>query len=742
MSFSASTCITNTGTTQLGPTLYFYSDVTGFGTSFGSDLTENLIGENCPYIMENIPDGTTIVRIIDPLTNCGVDIVLQSSDLCNICNLNFDVYETQTVSQIVAGNLVGSCDDDISDYIINWYGPGEGSANLAFTSGYGTEFANIGWDNTHPLTGSQSPLVEAGIYTPVIDRVIVNGTAFSSTGAPGTYAANLNCFDSSVVNVEPLRCDNGNNVGDYSHHYLFENVSVGTPPDSLSASFLLSANTNYLAWRFRGFDVTDRFKMTFYGSFYDNTPIVIEDLVVGQNLSSTNFLISSVPKSANTSSFYAKVTCLTAFTISEGDYVTIEITPNPTNYNTKWDFYFKCLETFDCTSCLDNFKNSPYKIVTSSITSTLLSCNRSNISYEVSGCSENELLQSDTYKYFNVGNQGLTYYLNSFSQIEFNPTLWINNFACSSDYVMNSFNSNCNVLSSVCDTSSNNTITYQKSVVDDQGFIEIQFSSYSDLEHYYNSYQSFISNLGIYYDNTQINYYRYFNLKLPIPQNPSEQCGDTTLYNVYDIHCTSVVTTGDTSPTGPYFMTLTMPTIINNMNFSSCDLNCISNVNNLVNNVNYNSLTTSNNINVTTIVGSRYIIPFYCGKRLLVSVGSLTSDTRNGVLLVNKYANETIPYSVNDILIPSLTGQTCQFLGNSVTRYDNPSNVSHLQYVYIYKLQLFDENDVTNFRIYGTPITNFQYSGATIENGWTPIYELALEYSGGTITYQNPYYCI
>ena len=119
MSFSASTCITNTGTTELGPILYFYSDVTGFGTSFGSDSTENLIGDNCPYIMENIPDGTTIVRIIDPVTNCGVDIVLQSSDLCNICNLNFDVYETQTVSQIVAGNLIGSCDDDISDYIIN-----------------------------------------------------------------------------------------------------------------------------------------------------------------------------------------------------------------------------------------------------------------------------------------------------------------------------------------------------------------------------------------------------------------------------------------------------------------------------------------------------------------------------------------------------------------------------------------------------------------------------------------------
>jgi hypothetical protein len=186
MSFSASTCITNTGTSQLGPTLFFYSDTNGFQSSFGSAPTLSLTGENCPYIMENIPDGTTIVRIIDPTTNCCLDINLESSDLCNICNLDFDVYETQTVSEIVAGNLIGSCDDNISDYIINWYGPGEGSTNLAFTSGYGTEFQDIGWDWTHPLTGSQSPLVEAGIYTPVIDRVIVNGTAFSLTGAPNT----------------------------------------------------------------------------------------------------------------------------------------------------------------------------------------------------------------------------------------------------------------------------------------------------------------------------------------------------------------------------------------------------------------------------------------------------------------------------------------------------------------------------------------------------------------------------
>ena len=740
MSFSASTCITNTGTTELGPILYFYSDVTGFGTSFGSDSTENLIGDNCPYIMENIPDGTTIVRIIDPVTNCGVDIVLQSSDLCNICNLNFDIYETQTVSQIVAGNLIGSCDDNISDYIINWYGPGEGSTNLAFTSGYGTEFADIGWDNTHPLTGSQSPLIQAGVYTPVIDRVIVNDVFYSTTGAPGSYIANLNCFDSSVVTVEPLRCDNGNDVGDYSHHYLFENVSVGNPPDSLSASFLLSANTNYLAWKFKGFDVTDRLRLTFYGSFYDNVPIIVEDIIVGGNLTQSNLSNSSFPKSADTYVFYPKVTCLTAFTITEGDYITIEITPNTVTQNTKWDFYFKCLETFDCTSCLDNFKNTPYKIVLSSVTSNLLSCNRNQVNYTISGCSQNQLSSSDTYKYFYAYDNNISNYQNSFSPIPFSWTFYFSNITCNT-YCSQNVIGSCASPYTSCSAPSNNTISYSKSIIDGEGFISIEFSSISDLTFYYNSYQTLIASCGIFNDNTQINYYRYFTLKLPVPQDPQEQCGDTTIYESYYIHCSSVVTTGGT---GPYSMTITMPTIVKNLFPSFCDLNCDNRINSVVNFVNTTSLSTTNNINAITNVGSKYQEPFVYYIFVSSNNDSSTSFTNTGKFFITKYANETIPSSVNNILIPSLSAQTCQFIGNSLTT-NSLTIPLHEQYVFVYRTQIYDTGNVGNFRVYASPITNFQYSGTPAPSpGQNPTYflELALEYSNGSITYQNPNYCI
>jgi hypothetical protein len=191
-------------------------------------------------------------------------------------------------------------------------------------------------------------------------------------------------------------------------------------------------------------------------------------------------------------------------------------------------------------------------------------------------------------------------------------------------------------------------------------------------------------------------------------------------------------------------MTITMPTIEQGLFPSDCDLNCQNSVSYTVYFINYNSLTTDNNINVTTNVGSKYQVPFYCNTRTITYVDTYSATTAGGGFYVTKYANETIPYSgVSNTIIPSLSGQTCNFYGNSVTTTDNfyiPA--THYQYVYTYAVQLFDLDNINNFRIYGTPINNFQYSGASGNYPLDVIYELALEYSGGTITYQNPYYCI
>jgi hypothetical protein len=719
MSFSAQTCITNTGTTQLGPTLYFYSDVNGYQGDFGSDLTENLIGDNCPYIMENIPDGTTIVRVIDPTTNCCLDINLQSNDLCNVCDLNFDVYETQTVSQIVVGNLVGSCDDNISDYIINWYGPGEGSTNLAFTSGYGTEFADIGWNNTHPLTGSQSPLVEAGVYRPVIDRVIINGTTFSSTGAPGTYIANLNCFDSSVVNVDALRCDNGNNVGDYSHHYFFENVSVGVPPDSLSASFYLSANTNYLAWQFRGFQVYDTIRLIFYGSEYDNVPLIIENARIGSGIGTSNVGVGTNPKLINSDYFIKKVTCLTAFTINEGDYITIQITPNSEIQNTKWDFYFTCLETFNCETCFDQFQNSSPKIDLSTINVNVLPCNRVNIGMNISGCTFQGFINTDIGKYFYNVPPNTVLGINS--TLGQSAILYFTQESCISNY--------CQYVTNFICGPSGGTYTFNKTIVNGQGQINFSFNLFSDFQYYYNNYLTLISCLGGGYDNTQLNYYRYFMLVVPIPNNINEQCGDTTIPRSYYMHHTSVVTTGGT---GPYTMTITMPTIVKNITFTNCQTYCESFIQQEVNYINQSSLSQSNNISFTTNTGSKWQNPFRTG--VYYTLQNLTSIVANTSDYITnwQFQNETYVYSGNNILISSLTGKTCEYKGD----YDNDiwgsGGYGYLQYAGAWQLELTNPSNITDFRVMAKPITNWIPA-----NNYTVT---ALTYSNGSITYSNPDY--
>lgn len=720
MSITASTCITFTGYEPIGNTLNLYSNIDNFASSFGSVLTTQITGSSCPYIMSGIPDGTTSVQLRDPISLCCTTIFLQNNNVCVNCTLDFDVYETQTVSQIVAGNLVGSCDDNITDYIINWYGPEENSTNIAFTSGYGTVFQNVGWDLTHPLTGSFSPLVESGTYRPVIERVIINGITYSSSGGTGIYPANLDCFNSAQVTVDPLRCDNGNNLGDYTHHYLFDNVSVSNPPESLSASFLLSANTNYLAWQFRGFQRYDTIKFIFYGSEYGNIPLTIENARIGSEVATPNVGVNTNPKLINSDYFIKKVTCLTGLTINEGDYITIQITPNPTTFNTKWDFYFTCLETFNCTTCYDQFQNSSPKINLSTIDVNLLPCDKVQITMDISGCSVSDLIQTDVGKYFLnvVPNTIATTKQNLFVGRE---PLFFSDENCAWQGCYYNQNYLCGPIGG--------TYTFSKSIINGQGYILFTFNLLSDLEYYYNSYLTVISCLGGGYDNTQLDYYRDFALVVPVPNSINEQCGDTTLYQYYVIHHSSVVTTGGT---GPYTMSITMPTIVKNINFNNCLINCDLNVQGLVNSVNQSSLSQNNNLIFTTNTGSKWQNPFRDGEKYQITNRTLTAYTDSDFITSWQFQNETYVYSGNNILITSLTGQTCPYKGEYINNLYSSGGYGYFQYSGNWLIEITNPNNLTEFRVLARQVTNWIVSN---EFNIT-----ALTYSNGSITYSNPDY--
>lgn len=718
MSITASTCITFTGYEPLGNTLNLYSNIDNFASSFGTVLTTQITGSSCPYIMSGIPDGTTSVQLRDPISLCCTTIFLQNNNVCVNCNLSLTSYLTNTVSQLVVGLLVGDCDDNISDYIINWYRTG--SSEVVLTTGYGTEFADIGWDLTHPLTGNSSPIVEPGTYYPVIERVIINDIIYSNSGGTGIYPANLNCFDDQRVSVTAIECGQGNNLGDYLNHYIFNNYSVGVEPLALSANFELSNTTNYIAWKFKGFQVNDTLKMVFYGSAYGNEPIMIENVKIGLNAGTPNVSPNVNPKIINKDQFIKKVTCLTGFTINNGDYVKITITPNNTNNNTLWDFYFTCLDTFDCTTCVDQFSNTYPKLNLSTINVVPQECNKVSITVDISGCTYESFITTDVGKYFlsSLPNTSL------FSPLQIGGNnLFFSSNTCNVD--------ECYDINEMLCGPSGSRYTFTKTIVNNQGLINFVFTGITDLQYYYSGYLSMMSCLsgGSSTNNTNLGFYRFFELRIPNPSNPDEPCGDTTPTKIYFLHHTAVVTTGGT---GPYTMSITMPTITNGYNSVGCG-DCSQNqLNYGVNSCNNSSLSTTNNITIITNLGSKWVAPFRNGVKHLIQSDSAISTGGSSYLTRWQFENETYAYSgVNNTIIPSLSGKTCEYKGELSTYYFNSGGFGYYQNAGKWVIYLTNENNIEDFEITVEGKSNWIYNGVIIT---------ALTYSNGSITYSNPDY--
>ena len=716
MSISATTCITYTGSTPLGPTMYLYSDVDGYSTSFGSVPTSSITPPNCPYLITGIPDGATIIRLRDYVSGCCLDIPITSDDLCILCNLNLTDYQSSTVSQIIAGDLDSAC-GQITDYVIFWYGP-DSSTNVGYTSGSGSTFS---YQFTHPLTGNAAIFAEAGTYTPVLDKAIINGIPFSQTGGTGYNPAVFDCFPNVVV--DPLNCSNGNFPGQtYEHQYAFSNAGAGVTPQPLSATFELSANTNFFPFQFKGVNVYDSLKITYSGSNYPGEEFTLEWVNVGSNAGGFN--LTTFPRRASTSGFVTKVLTLTGFTVNNGDTLTLEVTPNSAISQTNWYFDFTCKSTFDCNTCLDNYQNNPYKIVSSSISALAQACDRSNISFDVSGCSSTEILNEDIWKYFaGSPNSSGGIYASSTGLVSLGgQQFYWSNSACTKGGASSS---------ATCPVPNSNVITYEKTYMN----LNITCSDYNDFLDFYNEYNSiYASNSGSPFNNTVIGYYRSFAVLVPLISG-STQCGDGTTWRAYDIHYSSVVTTGQTTPLGPWYINYSMPTVSTGITYSTCEVNCGTYETQIVNGINTASTGSSNNINITTNTGAKAITTTTQGYRLQTTNTPYTgSPNYTGYIILSDWSVKTTPWTGASTYVNSFSGQTCP-----LTNFNyNVSNAQYVKYLYSYNIVLTNPSDPTDFQIYGSPINNYVYSGYPS----TVISELALTYSGGSVTYSNPYYVI
>jgi hypothetical protein len=722
MSFSAVTCLTFTGNTPLGGVFNIYSNVDSFNFPIQTNIDLSAItGNQCPYYLDNIPDGTTQIRLYDIGTGCYCDVPVNPNDLCTTCEFNFSNYSASTVGRIVAGTLIGPCESLISDYRIYWYETGN-TTTPAYISGYGTAFTPYNF--THPLTGTSSIFAQSGTYIPIIDKIKLSDFSFSQTGGTGYIPAELDCFTSTTVSVDAFTCSNGTTSNDpnYTHRVNFLSAAAGTTPTPLESTFLFTATTNYFAWKFKGFNVPDRLRLTYNGSAYP-TPIILEDMVIGDDSTISNFNLNLLPKTADTvSNFYVKkVLCLTGLTRNIGDSLKLEVIPNSANTQTNWDFYFTCLNTFNQDTKL---LNNPFKISASTISSTDLGCNTIRVAFIVSGLTKNfddfskyivndepnEVLNGTTYRDYNIYSTQPAQSIFSLT-----PSLFINRQRFTITYPKYNMPPTCN-------TPSTNIITYQKYVSGGtQGVIDMTFNSIVDLNTYYNSYKTISGGVslnnclgtfvgpwsGTPFDPTNVRYYRYYNLYIPTSTG-STNCGDGTTSRSFRIHPSTVVTTGTTGPN--YTLRFTMPTVINGLTYTSPCATSSFVESEFINGINSDSTGTTNNFTGTTLTGSKYIDPFAIIKMLCSGTTTQSGSTIFGYFGYPKYLNETIPYTgaTPSTIAPTLSAKTFNFdyprftLQNTV----GSSNLSYYnRYGYYYPVILNNPSDYRDFQIFATPFT-------------------------------------
>jgi hypothetical protein len=706
MSFSVSTCITNTGNSPLGPTLSIYSNPVTYlnpGTFVRTVPTTSITGANCPFTFL-VPDGTQTIRIFDPVSFCYVDLTVTDNNICDTCDLGLSGVTNNLVSLINVNGLSGSCDNDISDFVIDWYGPSP-SNSLAFTSGKGTLFSGQ-YQYTHPINNVNSPILVDGTYTSRIRKVELNGVKFSSTGGAGNVAACCLTGSSGSVIVSPYNCSNGTGSPDplYTHYkeFIFDNPAFAA--SSLNAIFVLSANTKAFAWKFEGFLVYDTIKLTLSGDSYPQ-PILLEQISIGEDLNLFDFTPTTWPKSADTQTF-KKITVLSGLTINNNDKIGINITPNPNNIATSWKFHFGCNSLPTATkTCLDSYKNDTYKIKASTI--QILgpdTCGKYKVNYSVSGCSVNETtgFTESTLVKLNTSS--------SFSNIATDNTTKL--LGLDTGYSLyDNFNeiTSCGPgRSGVCVSIPGQQIKVVKTATTQ---VEIYFTSLSDLNVYYTDWSaaqaSIVASCGAYSSNSlTYSYYKFIKLAV---YNGTPTCGDSTpSYEDLEFHYSSVISSGNTTPYPGfnYYMYITTPLISNNYICPNTCSNCSNQ--NLANNANATRNLTGY---IRDVTGYRRTTPFRDVNGLKSQTSTRTNSSFTGGLTISyTYSNLTYPASgITNTLIPSLSGRTWDWENHT---YQSGNN---------YAQTVFSHNVVVTswsplqYKIQAQQISNFNTTGSYID---------------------------
>lgn len=611
---------------------------------------------------------------------------------CDTCTLTFDTFLSSTTGSIIAGNLSSTC-GPVTGYTIGWYLNGNYSAP-GLVSGYGVQANGTPFPTPfqHPLTGSSAVPVLAGNWEGIIHDIIINGVVYSSvSGSAGGQSIPFeSCFNTVVA--DPLACDNGayQGIAKYSHQINFNSQAVGATPSPVSLTYALDSTTKYFAYFFNTYNVWDEIEIKWKSgdpnatpnpSFYSQ-PIYLEKLKRGSDIPPSpnpwapgvqltnpqlpvaeNFVFNDVWPKVSTTFYnnsalwggFQRVLTLTTLPTSSNpsfpDLLEITITPNPANNNTQWKAAFQCLDNFDCTDCnFSNWRNSLPKITNLHL-QKLYGCDAQRLAINVSGCIAN----SD---FFNDYNNPITTLSGSLIGSYHGGYSLQLSFPSWPPYLLLTGGTSCSSIYShnpVCGTSSTGSITLNKT----PGQIQLTFTDYNDYLHYKtNLIQEYnaifpsppLSPLSCPAGSTNVSYYQYFSLVVPIQLTSTANCGDNSIPNYQFFHINdyfNIQYVNDNNPNATSWEIIIPQTpMVNCYPILPCD-NCHIEIQNFVNTYN-GYIQNAASFTFTTTVGAKYSNPFSWVNYITSNIGGDASGSYcfNSIResYFSWYSTHTIPF--------------------------------------------------------------------------------------------------
>lgn len=292
-----------------------------------------------------------------------------AAQMCDTCNLSM-VTVNNNIGLLDAGSITSNtC--TVGNYAVEWYLNSVSPANFQFTSGNSAN-SDPAIEVFHPFTGVSAIPVIGGTYIPVIKYITLDSVLYAPTAIPNsTLSLDLTSCLSNVTIINPGCTNSFNTSTFYSHEYVYTALT-----NFINASKTLyfepSNTTQYLAYRFKCFNISDRIQLY---SLLTGVESLIDDVVIGQDVPTTN--VTTVPKVIQDEQAKGIIE-LPAY--NPNRVIKIVITPSyyvPSNQNTSWELGLKCLDGFDCNINLpSSYYNGLFTKVCSSNTALCTAANR------------------------------------------------------------------------------------------------------------------------------------------------------------------------------------------------------------------------------------------------------------------------------------------------------------------------------------------------------------------------------